>query len=133
MIVPTLVTLEQAKAHLRLSVTYEGSPPAPVAAGSPLSADDADLQMKLDVAHQIVCDYIADRHPVDLAWVAEIEAWTMTSVGSPSTLVPPVVQMAVLEQCRVLFLRGDGPAEDLIGPPMVVRNLLARYHDPVVA
>ncbi len=103
MTIPTIVTLEQAQAHLRLSPILSGSP------GSP--ADDPDLQLKLDAATEAVCRRIAQRNPLDLDWIAEIEGWTTAlsaSPDSPSTVAPAVVKLAVLEQTAELYrFRGD--------------------------
>lgn len=97
MIVPTIVTLEEAQAHLRLSPGV----------GSP--ADDPDLQMKLDAATEVICRRIAQRQPPDDEWVATIESWGLG--GSPST--PPLVRLAVLEQVAEMYrFRGDDTPDD---------------------
>jgi hypothetical protein len=103
MIVPTIVTLEQAEAHLRLSPMLTGSPLAP--------AEDPDLQLKLDAATEAVCRRIAQRKPMDDDWVATIESWSTT--GSP--MAPPVVRLAVLEQVAEFYrFRGDDPEPDRV-------------------
>jgi len=95
MTIPTIVTLEQAQAHLRLSPVLSGSPASPV--------DDPDLQLKLDAATEVVCQRIAQRNPMDTDWIATIEAWT---TGSPAA--PAVVRLAVLEQVAEFYrFRGD--------------------------
>lgn len=124
--IPRVATLEQLRSHLKL----------PVPLGSP--ADDLegpDLQIKLDAATQLICEYIADRHPADPAWIAEIEAW---GVGSPSEAAPPVIVLAVLEQAAELYrfrgddVKADRPQEDgclAYG----IENLLSRYKNRAFA
>jgi hypothetical protein len=125
MTIPTIVTLEQARAHLNMI--------APV--GSP-SPDDADLQMKIDAATELVCEHISDRNPADPAWIAEIESWGVT--GSPVSPAPAVIQMAVLLQFGELVrFRGDdatGPARhpgSYLAP--IVESILKRYRNPTLA
>ena len=122
MTIPTLVTFEQACAHLKIT---------PMMAGSPLAVVvDQDIQLKLDAATQLVCEYIADRHPEDLDWIAEIEAWDPS--GSPAVMPPPVVMLAILEQTAATYrFRGDDANGDdpqtmgYLRPS--VENLLSRY------
>ena len=123
MTIPVLVTFAQAQAHLRLSASTDGSP----------SATDADLQLKIDQATEIVIDYIA--RPADAVWTATIESWN--AVGSPSTIPPASVVAAVLLQLGDLYrYRGDDADEMRREPgalsPGVV-SLLHRYRDPVLA
>ena len=125
MTIPTIVTLEQARSHLNMI--------APV--GSP-SPDDADLQLKIDAATELVCEHISDRNPADPAWIAEIESWGVTV--SPVSPAPAVIQMSVLLQFGELVrFRGDereGPLRDpysSLSP--LVEGLLRRYHDPTLA
>jgi hypothetical protein len=127
MVIPTIVTLAQLQGHLRLPLAPDGSPP---------SISDADLQQKLDAATQLVCEYIADRQPADSAWIAEIEGWGLA--GSPPFPAPPLVVLAVMEQCGDFFrFRGDDATDDRVRDRgyliPAVANLLTRYHDPVVA
>lgn len=121
MTIPTLVTLEQLMAHLR--ITPIGSPPS-----------DPDLQLKLDAATQLVCEYIADRNPADEEWIATIEGWT--AEGSPQP--PKVVVLAVLIQAGDFYrYRGDDAGDDMprtmdrLSPG--VANLLTRYRLQVFA
>jgi len=121
MIPPEIVTLDEAQAHLNLSPAPDGSP----------SAQDADLQMKLDAATEFVCAYIADRTPTDDEWVATIEAWTPTTA-------PQVVRLAVLETTADFYrFRGDDADGDRQREPgflpAAARSLLVRYRDPVLA
>lgn len=105
MTIPSIVTLEQVQAHLRLSPMLTGSPPSP---GSP--ADDPDLQLKLDAATEVVCRRIAQRKPEDTDWIATIEGW---GTGSPTA--PAIVRLAVMEQVAEMYrFRGDDERNDRI-------------------
>ena len=122
MIIPTLVTIAEARANLKLSST----------------SDNADLQLKIDAATQLVCEYIADRQPADADWIDTIENW---NTGSPLVEAPAVIVHAVLVQVAELYrFRGDD-ADDKAPAlqsdkgflsPMVAR-LLSRYRSPVLA
>lgn len=122
MTIPDLVTTAQARANLKLSSTV----------------DDADLQLKIDAATQLVCEYIADRQPENADWIDTIEQW---GAGSPAESAPAVVIHAVLLQVAELYrFRGDdtdGKAPALQAnhgflSPMVTR-MLSRYRSPVLA
>lgn len=126
MTIPTIVTLTQLRDHLKL----------PQPTGSPaVGLDDADLRMKLDAATQLVCEYIADRHPADADWISEIEGW---GLGSPPVQAPPVIVLAVLEQAAELYrFRGDDDSADrpqergYLLPS--IENLLSRYRNRAFA
>lgn len=121
MTIPRLLTLAQAREHLR-TVDLE---------------DDVDLQLKIDAATQLVCEYISDRQPADEDWIATIEGWD--GVSYPST-APPVIVAAVLQQVAELYrFRGDDVEGDLPKSvehgalsPLVAR-LLHRYRSPTLA
>lgn len=122
MIIPTLVTTTQARAHLKLSSTD----------------DETDLQLKIDAATQLVCEYIADRQPADDDWIDTIEAW---NTGSPAVATPPVIVHAVLLQVAELYrFRGDDADDQAPAlqsdkgflAPMVAR-MLSRYRSPVLS
>lgn len=119
---PSLVTLEQARMHLMHVPSLTGLP------------DDADLELKIAAATQAVCDYIKDRQPEDLEWVAEIEGW---GAGSPVSVPPPVVVASVLVQVGSMYRwRGDDeePQERHLGAVCPeAANLLARYRSPSLA
>lgn len=109
----SLITIDQAKAHLRIDT----------ASGSPVDAADADLLLKMAAAESIVLDYL--KVPA-----TSPEYWN-------DTTVPPLVQAAVLLQLGELYrFRGDdvehGPqtAGDL---SPIVTNILRRYRDPALA
>lgn len=125
MTIPRFVTLVQLRDHLKL--------PQPI--GSPaVGPDDDDLQLKLDAATQLVCEYIADRHPADEDWIAEIESWDVSA--SPQTEAPKVIVLAVLEQAGEFFrFRGDDektPMERGYLSP-AIENLLSRYKNRAFA
>ncbi len=111
-----LVTLQQAKQHLRITSSDE----------------DEDLERKLDHATAIVLDYIARSSDVD--WTATIAAWDEITA-------PMVVQAAILRVCANLYqFRGDDSDKDrdwsserdgYLAPD--VTSLLRRYRDPVLA
>ena len=116
MTIPTLVTFEQACAHLKIAAVA-----------------DPDLQLKIDAATQLVCEYIADQHPANPDWIAEIEGW---STSSPAA--PPIVVLAVLEQTAASYrFRGDDAQSDdpqergYLRPS--VENLLSRYKNRAFA
>lgn len=112
-----LVTLEEVRRHLRL----------PVLAATP--DEDEDLRMKLYAATAVVLEYLA--RPTDLAWTAELAAWTIDTV-------PRVVQAAILVQVAELSrFRGDDagmtptPNHGFLSP--LVTALLHRYRDLTLA
>lgn len=136
MITPILATVDQLLDHLRLPART-GSPPA----------DMPDLQLKLDAATELVCNYIADRHPADPDWISEIEGWSIDESmpsspfmpGSPSTVPPRVVVLAVLEQAAE-FYRFRGDDESSSQPDgergylsKSVENLLSKYKNRAFA
>jgi Phage gp6-like head-tail connector protein len=99
-----LVTLTQAKAHLRITL-----PP-----GDP---GDADLQLKLDQAEAIIRNYLKTRD--DPLWDA--------------STAPPMVGAAILLMLGRLYeQRGDNeePDEKLW---QAVERMLARLRDPALA
>jgi hypothetical protein len=117
---PPLLTLDQALAHLKY-------PPA-----ASLAAEDlADLQLKLDGAHELVLDYVdqqlGDGGP---AWSATVAAWT-------DTTAPKRVLMAILEiLARADAKRGDEDPAPTVAPgqlPPYVITLLNRLRDPGIA
>lgn len=129
---PDLVTLAQAKRHLRL-----GEPDVPS------SEEDADLVDKIAQASALVIDYVSQRISETDAgsppttWAAEVATWDVNS--SPPALPPPIVQAATLVQLAELWrYRGDDPANDApmrtpgFLSPMVV-SLLYRYRDPALS
>lgn len=100
-----LVTLTQAKAHLRITL------PA-------LDPGDVDLQLKLDQAEAIILNYLGTG--ADAAWV------------SPAT-VPGVVSAAILLMLAHLFEhRGDDQDADA-ELWQAIDRLLVRYRVSAIA
>lgn len=126
MTIPTIVTTTQLRDHLRLAQPT----------GSPVQMlpDETDLQLKLDAATQLICEYIADQHPASPTWIATIENW---GSGSPADPAPAVIVLAVLEQAAE-FYRFRGDDEDAVPrePGMLlpaVENLVSRYKNRAFA
>jgi hypothetical protein len=112
---PEIVTLATAKAHGNLTD----------------EVNDADLQLKLDIAHALVLDYVNQRRSGAEEWNAEVQSWT------ENTALLQVVG-AILYQFRELCrYRGDDEAADLPKRDAVlsplVRAMLDRLRDPAVA
>jgi gp6-like head-tail connector protein len=111
--VATFVTLDQAKARLRITSTDE----------------DVDLQLLLDQAEAHVLNWCS----VTTSSKTVVDGWR-----ADSATVPDVVVAAILVQTGELDrFRGDDPE----GPPRLqnevlataVRELLRPYHDAVIA
>lgn len=112
----SLITLDQAAAHLRITLPA-GSPPDPL---------EADLQLKMAAAESIVLHYINCNYPE----------------GSPATwddlTVPELVRAAILLQLGELWrFRGDdagGPQQATGDLSPAIANLLkiGGYHIPAV-
>lgn len=104
------VTLEQAKARLRITST----------------AEDVDLQSLVDQAEAHIVNWCS----VTPRSKAIADAWTVATV-------PPVVVAAILVQVGELDrYRGDDEAParpEGEGPTTMVRELLRAYHDGVLA
>lgn len=113
-----LVSLDQLKAHINLTT----------------SAMDDDLQVKLEIAQEMVIDYINQRvdTAVALLWDAEIAAWT-------DETAPKRVRAAILQMGAWLYKhRGDehpadAPKLDPGDLPMEVKMYLWRLRDPAIA
>lgn len=111
----SLITLEQAKAHLRID-TPSSSPP---------DAAEADLLLKMAAAEHIVLDYLKVASTSPPLWTDEFD-------------VPPLVSAAMLYQLGELYrFRGDdeGRADraDAGSLAPLVEGLLRRYRDPALA
>jgi hypothetical protein len=107
--VPQLVTIEEAKGHLRAN-------------GVPIDVQ-ADIQSKLDQATAIILDYLN----TTAHWRAITATWTEQTLPAP-------VHAAILLQVADLFAwRGDARAErdDELAPG--VAGILRRMRDPVIA
>lgn len=115
-----LVTTEVARRHLKRRP-----------AGSPLTDDDSDIDLKLTQAEAVILAYIA--RPTDVDWTAEIASWDAT--GAPA-VVPAVIQAAVLMQLAHLYAhRGDegGAQHGSVAPEAEQLLKGTGYKDPVLA
>jgi hypothetical protein len=113
-----LLTIDDALAHLKWPTAATLEP-----------SDVADLQRKLDAAHELVLDVVKDRiGDTAAAWAAEVDAWT------PAT-APRRVLVAILEVTAELdAYRGDvSPARDLGTLAPGAALLLYRLRDPSLA
>jgi len=82
-----LVTLDQVKDRLRIPRTH--------------LAEDEDLQLQLEIAHEVCMDFIAQR-------VSGLAAWQSTADGWTASTVPRRVVGAILAQTVWLYrFRGD--------------------------
>jgi hypothetical protein len=112
-----ILTLDQLKAHLKLSGTE----------------DDDDLELKLAQAEAIVLGYVNQR-------VSDADDWSDTVTAWTSSTAPPEVKAAILMQAGELYrYRGDDEAADthqkrehgMLSP--YVMALLYRYRDPALS
>lgn len=134
-VVPQVVTIEQARAHLRISDS----------ASSPASSADFDVALKLQQATEAVIWFIADRREDQDEWRAEIAAWTPIEIDpdgavtrtSPDTTVPAVVAAGILSQLEYLSMfRGGDEKPPQVGESgllLSVERMVWRYREPVIA
>lgn len=120
-----IVSLAQLQRHLRLDVGQS----------SPLTDDEADLELKLYAAQEIILGYIA--RPDDTNWSSLIEMWVEGLVTSPSTEVPRQIIAAILMQAAELWgFRGDDleqPKREAPGDlSPTIKALLYRFRDPAL-
>jgi len=123
-----LVTLDQARRHLRIPTT--GDPAT--------SSDDAEIADLQASAEALVRSYVQQRIGADGdAWAAEVATWDVLAV--PPVAPPPQVAAAVLGLLGYLWrFRGDDlenerPALELGDLPRYVTALLYQLRDPAVA
>jgi len=102
-----LVTLTQAKAHLRITMP-DGDP------------GDADLQLKLDQAEAVILNYLKGANGAAIGWT------------SPATAPPPVTAGILLMLGRLYEQRGDDEDQDE-KLWQAIDRLLVRYRDPALA
>ena len=102
-----LVTLTQAKAHLRITM-----PP-----GDP---GDADIQLKLDQAEAIILNYLKGANGAAIGWT------------DPTTVPPPVSAGILLMLTRLYEQRGDDEDQDE-KLWQAIDRLLTRFRDPALA
>jgi hypothetical protein len=122
--VVSLISLQQARARLKLDVVDVGSPP---------SIEDADAQLLLDQAEAVILDRVKQRvGPSASEWAAEVDAWTADTV-------PPLVSLLIVLQFGDLWrfrnddLAGDAPKREHGRLSPAVESYLARLSDPAVA
>lgn len=126
---PDLVTLAQAKRHLRLD-----------APGSPPTDEDVDVAEKITQASALVADYVSQRLLESEAgsppttWAAEVASW---DAGTSPTSVPERIQAATLAVLADLWrFRGDDEREGpewTFGLPTRAKQMIDRYRDPALA
>jgi hypothetical protein len=109
----TLVTMDQARAHILLP---------PFATGSPASEDENDQRLKLDAAEAIILDYLDTR--ADVTWTAE----TVPTLVKAAILI----QFAELVRFRGDEQKGEGPEQTDGNLSPSVTNILRRFRDPVL-
>ena len=102
-----LVTLTQAKAHLRIT-----TPP-----GDP---GDDEIQFKLDQAEAIMLDYLKGANGAAIGWT------------DPTTGPMPVAAAILLFLARLSEQRGDDEEKDATLWAAIDR-LLTRFRDPALA
>lgn len=114
-----VVDIDQAKMHLKISSDH---------------ADD-DIQLKLDLAHGIVAEYILGGRDTATdagAWAEEIEGWD--SDTAPKAVIAAVlIQLGELWRWRGDQAEGEMPRRDhgFLAPAVV--SLLHRLRYPVSA
>ncbi len=116
--VPSLVTLDQAKRAARYDLSQ--------------AEDNADLNLRLEVAHALVLDYVNNR-------VADSDDWLETILAWDRDTVPKQIKGAILAMF-VHLSRFRGDDADKEAPPLTdgnlpdsVRMYLTRFRDPTVA
>ena len=111
----SLITIAQAKAHLRIDTDSL----------VPSDTADADLLLKMAQAEHLVLDYLKTPMTSPPYWTDETD-------------VPPLVQAAILYQLGELYrFRGDdsGKADRATDGSLapIVEGMLRRYRDPALA
>jgi hypothetical protein len=112
-----LVTLEQAKARLRLPAIVD---------------EEADLQSLLDAAHGILEDHVKQRISGADDWELEVDAWT------DETAPQLMIQAILLQFGAMVRFRGDDEPGTKIGYDenglaIGVAGYLRRLKDPAIA
>lgn len=123
-----LVTLEQAKRHLRLPAVNTPD-------------QDVDLLDKIATATALVLDYVAQRRTD-----TDSPTWTDTVTGWTEATVPPIIRAAILVETAHLYrFRGDDDVNErdlayhahlpphLLTLTAPAAALLHRYRDPAVS
>ena len=113
-----LVSLDEAKGHLKLPLDN--------------TSEDDDLTLKLQIAHELVMDYLTQRledEDDEGDWEATVDAWT-------SETVPKRVKGAILFECGRLYRQRGDDDEGQVGAPLLSafsRVLLDRFRDPAIS
>ena len=112
-----LVTLIQAKQRLKLPLDTD--------------AEDDDLQLHLEIAHEVCLDFIAQRVSDLATWQATADAWTADTC-------PKRVKGAILAQVVWSYsFRGDDVNTPERAPGVAIcreaEALLMRLRDPALA
>jgi hypothetical protein len=111
-----VVDLDVAKAHLRINSDHA----------------DSDIQLKLDLAHGIVEDYILSTDVRRDGWAAEIATWDDET--APKQVVAAVLcQLEELWRFRGGTLDGEMPKRERGELSPQVESYLRRTRDPVVS
>lgn len=114
-----LVTLDQLKEHMKLGTG---------------TAQDDDLELKLDVAEEMVLDYVGNRigsPGVGSAWAATVSAWDDST--APKRVIAAVLQMAAwLVKHTGDEHPDDTPQLDPGDLPRDVKMYLWRLKDPAL-
>jgi hypothetical protein len=115
----SLVTITQAKQHMRLGIPTTPTP----------DSEDADVLLKMASAEAMVLDYIGEYNVSPQRWTDETDC-------------DPIVQAAILMVFAELYaFRGDqagtiiaAPARDPYGSlSPIVEGMLRRFRTPVLA
>lgn len=115
-----LVTLSQAKAHLRVDH----------------DADDLDIQLKIEAASEAIISHLKDAADTFLDSSGEV---IMTLDSPPESTVPKVVQQATLLLLGDFYKNREPTADDAVPSqygfgylPRAVVALLHRLRDPAL-
>lgn len=111
-----IVDLDVAKQHLRITSDH---------------ADD-DVQMKLDIAHGMIEDYILSTEGRRAGWAAEIDSWDDETAPKP-VVAAVLCQLEELWRFRGGQLEGEMPKRNRGDLSPQVESYLRRQRDPVVS
>ncbi len=109
----TLITEEEAIAHLRIDLVTDGNSPTTI-----IDDDYPILQEKMNQAEDIILDYIKT-----------------FNTGWDDETVPPRIKAAILLMLSALWddREGKGDAGDYLKDDGPIANLLRRSRDPALA
>lgn len=112
----SLITLSEAKSHLRVDVDDGSTDPSDVKI-------NADVQLKLDAACAIIMNYLKLSSLPD--------AWNEPAGSPAGTGVPPLVKSATMLVLGELYRNREAPTADVLST--AVKAMLERYRDPTLA